>query len=148
VQSRSNELTLDLSMRVLVVDDSSAISRVMHGLVRQIGFQNVDGAAGGLSALAKMRAIAYPLVICDKNMQPMTGLDLLHQVRADRELADSCFVLVSADSRHDAVLAAQKAGADGYIVKPFTAETLKSAIAKAMDRTRSSTDDDDIISID
>jgi two-component system chemotaxis response regulator CheY len=138
-------LTLDLSMRVLLVDDSVAISRVIHGLLRRIGFDNIDGTAGGLSALEKLRARAYPLIICDKNMQPITGLDLLHAIRADRKLADSCFVLVSADSRRDAVVAARKAGADGYIVKPFTAEALRSAIEKAMSQRRGSTDDYDII---
>jgi two-component system chemotaxis response regulator CheY len=109
-------------MPVLLVDDSAAISRVMHGLLRQIGFENIDAAAGGVSALEKMRGKAYPLVICDKNMQPMTGLDLLYRIRADRKLADSCFVLVSADSHRDAVIAAKKAGADGYVVKPFSGE--------------------------
>ena len=97
-------------------------------MLRQLGFADVDDAPDGAAALAKMHAKRYGLVISDWNMEPMTGFDLLRQVRGDPELGETPFIMVTAESRTENVIAARKAGVNNYIVKPFNAQTLKSKI--------------------
>jgi two-component system chemotaxis response regulator CheY len=121
-------MAVDLSMPVLVVDDYSTMVRIIRNLLKQVGFVNIDDANDGSSALAKMRATKYGLVISDWNMEPMTGYDLLKQVRGDKSLAETPFIMITAESKTENVIAAKKAGVDNYIVKPFNAETLKSKI--------------------
>ena len=121
-------MALDPSMPVLVVDDYSTMIRIIRNLLRQIGFADVDDAKDGASALEKMRARHYGLVISDWNMEPMTGYDLLRQVRADPGLGEIPFIMVTAESKTENVIAAKKAGVNNYIVKPFNAQTLKSKI--------------------
>ena len=118
----------DLSMPVLVVDDYSTMIRIIRNLLQQLGFQDVDDANDGKAALAKMRGRQYGLVISDWNMEPMTGYELLKQVRADPKLAPVPFIMVTAESKTENVIAAKQAGVSNYIVKPFNAETLKSKI--------------------
>ena len=121
-------MVLDPSMPVLVVDDYSTMVRIIRNLLRQLGFADVDDAPDGAAALAKMHAKRYGLVISDWNMEPMTGFDLLRQVRGDLDLGDTPFIMVTAESRTENVIAARKAGVNNYIVKPFNAQTLKTKI--------------------
>jgi two-component system chemotaxis response regulator CheY len=115
-------------MRILIVDDYSTMRRIVRNLLEQIGYQDVDEAEDGASALEKLRDTAYDLVISDWNMEPMTGFDLLNQVRADEKLKTLPFILVTAEGKTENVIAAKKAGVDNYIVKPFTAQTLREKI--------------------
>lgn len=119
---------LDTRMPILVVDDYQTMVRIIRNLLRQIGFEQVDEASDGAAALAMMRQRRYGLVISDWNMQPMSGYDLLQRVRADAEFGETPFIMVTAESKTDNVLAARRAGASSYIIKPFNAQTLKSKI--------------------
>ena len=121
-------MAFDLSMPILVVDDYSTMIRIIRNLLKQLGFENVDDANDGSAALAKMQAKKYGLVISDWNMEPMTGYDLLRQVRADPALSKTPFIMVTAESKTENVMAAKKAGVDNYIVKPFNAQRLQHKI--------------------
>ncbi len=121
-------MPLDPSMRILVVDDYNTMIRIIRNLLKQLGFENIDDASDGGAALAKMRDKKYGLVISDWNMEPMTGYELLKEVRADPALTDTPFIMVTAESKTENVIAAKKAGVSNYIVKPFNAQTLKSKI--------------------
>ena len=118
-------MAVDLSMPVLVVDDYATMIRIIRNLLRQLGFENVDEASDGRAALAKLRARKFGLVISDWNMEPMTGYELLKEVRADDQLRTTPFIMVTAESKTENVIAAKKAGVNNYIVKPFNAATLK-----------------------
>jgi len=119
---------LDTSMAILVVDDSPTMVRITRQLLQQLDLKNVDDAIGGNSALGKLRAKRYDLVISDWIMEPMTGLDLLKEVRADPKLDKTPFIMVTSEAHTDKVIAAKKAGVSNYIVKPFNAKTLYSKI--------------------
>jgi two-component system, chemotaxis family, chemotaxis protein CheY len=121
-------MPVNLSMPVLVVDDYNTMIRIIRNLLKQIGFEDVDDASDGASALAKMRAKKYGLVISDWNMEPMTGYDLLKEVRGDPTLGQIPFIMVTAESKTENVIAAKKAGVNNYIVKPFNAQTLANKI--------------------
>ncbi len=121
-------MVVDLSMRVLVVDDYNTMVRIIRNLLRQLGFQHIDDASDGSGALEKLRQRKYGLVISDWNMEPMTGYDLLRQMRADLDLGRTPFIMVTAESKTESVIAAKKAGVSNYIVKPFNAQTLKNKI--------------------
>ena len=121
-------MALDPTIPVLVVDDYSTMVRIIRNLLGQLGFADVDDAKDGESALEKMHVKRYGLVISDWNMEPMTGYDLLRQVRADPGLGEIPFIMVTAESKTENVIAAKKAGVSNYIVKPFNAQTLKSKI--------------------
>jgi two-component system, chemotaxis family, chemotaxis protein CheY len=121
-------MAVDLSMPVLVVDDYNTMIRILRNLLKQLGFQDIDDAADGSAALAKMRDKKYGLIISDWNMEPMTGYDLLKEVRNDPGLARTPFIMVTAESKTENVIAAKKAGVNNYIVKPFNAQTLQSKI--------------------
>jgi two-component system chemotaxis response regulator CheY len=122
-------MAVDLSMSVLVVDDYATMIRIIRNLLKQLGFENIDDASDGSAALTKMRAgKRYGLVISDWNMEPMTGYDLLREVRADPNLATTPFIMITAESKTENVIAAKKAGVNNYIVKPFNAATLKTKI--------------------
>jgi two-component system chemotaxis response regulator CheY len=116
------------SMPVLLVEDFGAMTTIMRGLLRKVGFENVDVASDRSTALAKMREKSYGLVISDWNMAPMNGCELIKTVRSEPRLAKTPFIMVTAESTPDHVIAAKKAGVDNYIVKPFNAETLSSKI--------------------
>jgi two-component system chemotaxis response regulator CheY len=117
-----------MSMPVLVVDDYKTMVRIITNLLRQLGFSDIDEANDGQAALEKLRERKYGLVISDWNMEPMTGYDLLQQVRADERLSHTPFIMVTAEAKTENVIAAKKAGANNYIVKPFNAATLQSKI--------------------
>jgi two-component system, chemotaxis family, chemotaxis protein CheY len=114
--------------RVLVVDDYATMRRIVRHLLSQIGLNEVDEADNGASALSKLREHGYDLVISDWNMVPMSGFELLKEVRADRHLRKMRFIMITAEGKTDNVAAAAAAGVNGYIVKPFTAETLRKKI--------------------
>jgi two-component system chemotaxis response regulator CheY len=119
---------LDKKMRVLIVDDYTTMLRILRNLLRQLEMVNVDEAQNGEEALYKLRKETFELVISDWNMQPMTGLDLLRQVRADARLRAIPFIMVTAESKTENVITAKQAGVSNYIVKPFNAETLRMKI--------------------
>jgi len=121
-------MALDPSTPVLVVDDYKTMIRIIRNLLKQLGFANVDEASNGTSALNMMREKDYGLVISDWNMEPMTGYELLREVRADDHLSRTPFIMVTAESKTDNIIAAKKAGVNNYIVKPFNVATLKSKI--------------------
>ena len=121
-------MAIDLSMPILVVDDYNTMIRIIRNLLRQLGFEDVDDASDGSAALNKMRGKRYGLVISDWNMEPMTGYELLKEVRADPGLNKTPFIMVTAESKTENVIAAKKAGVNNYIVKPFNAQTLKTKI--------------------
>lgn len=121
-------MALDLSMPVLVVDDYKTMVRIIRNLLKQLGFENVEDAADGTEAFAKMKNQKFGLVISDWNMEPMTGYELLKQVRSDSALNKTPFIMVTAESKTENVIAAKKAGVNNYIVKPFNAQTLKGKI--------------------
>ncbi|HKY86036.1 MAG TPA: response regulator [Pseudorhodoplanes sp.] len=121
-------MSIDPSMPILVVDDYNTMIRIIRNLLKQLGFENVDEASDGTIALERMREKKYGLIISDWNMEPMTGYDLLKEVRANPELKSTPFIMVTAESKTENVIAAKKAGVNNYIVKPFNAATLKTKI--------------------
>jgi two-component system chemotaxis response regulator CheY len=124
-------MALDLSMRILVVDDFSTMRRIIKNILKQIGFSNVDEAENGQAALAKIGDGGnYDFVISDWNMPEMTGIELLKEVRANESTKDLPFLMVTAEAKKENVVEAVKAGVNNYIVKPFTAEVLQEKISK------------------
>jgi len=121
-------MAMDKNMNVLIVDDYKTMLRIIRNLLKQIGFEDVDEASDGTQALSKMRDKRYGLVISDWNMEPMTGIELLREVRADDKLNRTPFIMVTAEAKTENVILAKKAGVNNYIVKPFNADTLKSKI--------------------
>jgi two-component system chemotaxis response regulator CheY len=125
-------MAVDMSMNILIVDDYKTMLRIVRNLLNQLGFQNVDEATDGSSALQKLRERNFGLVISDWNMEPMTGLQLLKEVRSDIKLKSMPFIMVTAESKTENVVAAKEAGVNNYIVKPFNAATLKQKIASVI----------------
>ncbi len=125
-------MSVDKDMSVLIIDDYKTMLRIIRNLLQQLGFKNVDEAADGSQALSKLRSKSYDLVISDWNMEPMTGYQLLKEVRADDRLKAMPFIMVTAESKTENVVAAKKAGVSNYIVKPFNAATLKSKMVAVL----------------
>jgi two-component system chemotaxis response regulator CheY len=125
-------MAVDKSMNVLIVDDYKTMLRIIRNLLKQIDFNNVEEACDGTEALTKLRAGNFGLVISDWNMQPMTGLELLQEVRQDARLKALPFIMITAESKTENVVAAKQAGVSNYIVKPFNAETLREKIEKVL----------------
>ncbi len=119
-------------MKVLVVDDYATMRRIVRNLLNQIGFADVEEAEHGEAALSALKAKDFGLVISDWNMEPMSGYELLKQVRADERLKKTPFIMVTAESKTENVIAAKKAGVDNYIVKPFNAQTLQTKIGAVL----------------
>jgi two-component system chemotaxis response regulator CheY len=122
-------MALDLTMRILVVEDNRTMGKIVRNLLALVGFKHVENVFDGNSALRLLRENQYGLVISDWNMQPMTGHALLKEIRADPTLRSIPFLMVTAASSVANIVAAKEEGANGYIVKPFTGETLKQRIA-------------------
>ncbi len=122
-------MAVDKEMSILIVDDYNTMLRIIKNLLRQLGFNNVEEATDGSAALEKLRANGFGLVISDWNMEPMTGLQLLREVRADEDLQQTPFIMITAESKTENVIAAKEAGVNNYIVKPFNAETLRAKMA-------------------
>lgn len=112
-------------MHILVVDDYNTMRRIIRNLLKQLGFDHVEEAAHGGEAITKLRERSFGLIISDWNMEPVSGLDLLKQVRGEDKLKNIPFIMVTAESKPENVIAAKQAGVSNYIVKPFNAETLK-----------------------
>jgi two-component system, chemotaxis family, chemotaxis protein CheY len=125
-------MPIDKAMNVLIVDDYKTMLRIIRNLLKQIDFNNVEEASDGGEALAKLRGGSFGLVISDWNMVPMTGLQLLQEVRADARLKSTPFIMITAESKTENVVAAKQAGVSNYIVKPFNAETLRDKIEKVL----------------
>jgi two-component system chemotaxis response regulator CheY len=121
-------MAVDLSMPILVVDDYNTMIRIIRNLLKQLGFEDIDDATDGSAALERLQHKKYGLVISDWNMEPMTGYELLKEVRGQPALAKTPFIMVTAESKTENVIAAKKAGVSNYIVKPFNAQTLKTKI--------------------
>lgn len=128
-------MAIDKKMPVLIVDDYKTMLRIVKNLLNQIGFENVDEATDGTMALSKLKEKRYGLVISDWNMEPMSGYELLQKVRAGDSTKNLPFIMVTAESKTDNVVAAKQAGVNNYIVKPFNAETLKSKIEQVFGET-------------
>lgn len=122
-------MSVDMNMPILIVDDQSTMLRIERNLLEQLGFKNIDTALDGPTALRKARATKFGLIISDWNMDPMTGLEFLKEVRADPALKATPFIMVTAESKTENVVMAKKAGVNNYVVKPFNAATLKKKIA-------------------
>jgi two-component system, chemotaxis family, chemotaxis protein CheY len=121
-------MAIEPSIPILVADDCITMIRIIRNLLKQIGFDYVDDANDGSAALAKMQGKTYGLLISDWNMEPMTGYDLLREVRANPELSQTPLSMITAESKTENVIAAKKAGVSNYIVKPFNAATLRAKI--------------------
>jgi two-component system chemotaxis response regulator CheY len=119
-------------MKVLIVDDYKTMLRILGNLLRQLNFTNIDEAMDGSEALQKLRTNTFGMVISDWNMEPMTGIELLREVRADEKLKHLPFIMITAESKSENVAAAKEAGVSNYIVKPFNAETLKGKMASVL----------------
>ena len=125
-------MALDTKMNVLIVDDQKTMLRIIRNLLKQVGFENVEDSLDGGEAFAKLQAGKFGLVISDWNMEPVTGLELLQMVRADAKLKPVPFIMVTAESKMENIVAAKQAGVSNYIVKPFSAETLRDKITKVL----------------
>ncbi|MDA0651891.1 MAG: response regulator [Proteobacteria bacterium] len=121
-------MAVDKNMPILIVDDYKTMLRIIRNLLKQIGFENVEEATDGSEALQKLRDKKFELVISDWNMEPMTGIELLREVRNDENLKKMPFIMVTAESKTENVVIAKEAGVSNYIVKPFNAATLKSKL--------------------
>ena len=121
-------MAINKNMPVLIVDDYKTMLRIIKNLLKQLGFENVEEATDGTMALAMMKDKQYGLILSDWNMQPMTGLELLQQARADDKYKEIPFILITAEGKTENVVIAKQAGVSNYIVKPFNAETLKTKL--------------------
>lgn len=125
-------MAINKATKVLIVDDYKTMLRIIRNLLKQIDLEDVEEASEGAEALAKLRAGNFGLVISDWNMAPMTGFELLQHVRADERLRATPFIMVTAESKTENVIAAKRAGVSNYIVKPFNAATLKEKIERVI----------------
>lgn len=125
-------MAVDKNMNILIVDDYKTMLRIIRNLLRQLGFVNIEEATDGSMALQMLRGGNFGLVISDWNMEPMTGLQLLREVRADGKLKGTPFIMVTAESKSENVIAAKEAGVSNYIVKPFNAETLQAKMVSVL----------------
>lgn len=128
---------MDKNMRILVVDDFATMRRIIRNLLRDLGFNNTLEADDGTTALPMLQNGQFDLLITDWNMPGMQGIDLLQAVRADPRLRSLPVLMVTAEAKRDQIVLAAQAGVNGYIVKPFTAQTLKEKIEKIFERLES-----------
>lgn len=129
---------MDKNMKILVVDDFSTMRRIIKNVLHELGFSNTDEADDGKTALPMLQGGSYDFVITDWNMPGMQGIDLLKAIRSDSKLARTPVLMVTAESKKDQIVMAAQAGVNGYIVKPFTAETLREKISKIFERLQAS----------
>jgi two-component system chemotaxis response regulator CheY len=122
-------------VEVLIVEDRQVMLKILHRLLMQLGYTRLDGAANGLEALEKLKAKRYGLILSDWNMDGMSGFELLKVVRAKPETRETPFVLITAESKPENILAAKAAGATGYLVKPFKLDMLEKTLDSVMART-------------
>ena len=127
-------MAVDGSLRIMIVDDYTTMLRIMRNLLRQLNFENVEDATDGGVALQKLQQGNYGLIISDWNMAPVTGIELLRNVRADAKLKTIPFIMVTAESKTENIVIAKQAGVSNYIVKPFNAATLKMKMESVLGR--------------
>ncbi len=125
---------MDKNMKILVVDDFSTMRRIIKNVLHELGYSNTDEADDGKTALPMLQGGSYDFVITDWNMPGMQGIDLLKAIRSDSKLARTPVLMVTAEAKKDQIVMAAQAGVNGYIVKPFTAETLREKISKIFER--------------
>jgi two-component system, chemotaxis family, chemotaxis protein CheY len=125
-------MAVDMNMNVLIVDDYKTMLRILRNLLKQLNFNNIEEATDGSMALDVLRSQNIGMVISDWNMEPMTGIQLLREVRGDDKLKHLPFIMITAESKSENVIAAKEAGVSNYIVKPFNAETLKSKLVSVL----------------
>lgn len=125
-------MTVNKEMRILIVDDFKTMLKIIDNLLKQLGFKNIVEATDGTQALEKLKFEKFDLILSDWNMEPMSGLDLLKKVRADANLKHIPFILITAESKVDNIIAAKQAGVNNYIVKPFNAVTLKEKLVAVL----------------
>ncbi len=125
---------MDKNMPILVVDDFPTMRRIVRTLLKELGFGNVEEAEDGQDALKKLKSDKYELVVSDWNMPNLDGLEMLKQIRGDEGLKDLPVLMVSAEAKKDNIIAAARAGASGYVVKPFTAATLEEKLNKIFEK--------------
>ncbi len=128
------KVQIDKNMKILIVDDFSTMRRIIKNLLRDLGFSNTQEADDGNTALPMLKKGGFDFLITDWNMPGMTGIELLQAVRNDPELAHLPILMVTAEAKREQIIAAAQAGVNGYIVKPFTAMTLKEKIEKIFER--------------
>ncbi|RYU69626.1 chemotaxis protein CheY [Aliivibrio finisterrensis] len=121
-------------MKILIVDDFSTMRRIVKNLLRDLGFNNTQEADDGLTALPLLKKGGFDFVVTDWNMPGMQGIDLLKTIRADDELKHLPVLMITAEAKREQIIEAAQAGVNGYIVKPFTAATLKEKLDKIFDR--------------
>ncbi|QLE86136.1 MULTISPECIES: chemotaxis response regulator CheY [Shewanella] len=125
---------MDKNMKILVVDDFSTMRRIIKNLLRDLGFNNTQEADDGSTALPMLQKGDFDFVVTDWNMPGMQGIDLLKAIRADEELKNIPVLMVTAEAKREQIIAAAQAGVNGYVVKPFTAATLKEKLDKIFER--------------
>lgn len=125
---------MDKSIKILVVDDFSTMRRIIKNLLRDLGFSNIEEADDGLTAMPMLQGGSFDFVVTDWNMPGMQGIDLLRAIRADDGLKDTPVLMVTAEAKREQIIEAAQAGVNGYIVKPFTAATLKEKLDKVFER--------------
>lgn len=121
-------------MKILIVDDFSTMRRIIKNLLRDLGFNNTAEADDGATALPMLQSGSFDFLVTDWNMPNMTGIQLLEKVRSDPKLQKLPVLMVTAEAKRDQIVMAAQAGVNGYIVKPFTAATLKEKIEKIFER--------------
>lgn len=121
-------------MKILIVDDFSTMRRIIKNLLRDLGFNNTYEADDGNTALPMLQGSEFDFVVTDWNMPGMQGIDLLRAIRADDKLKHLPVLMVTAEAKKEQIIAAAQAGVNGYIVKPFTAATLKEKLDKIFER--------------
>ena len=125
-------MAVDMNMKVLIVDDYKTMLRVLRNLLRQMNFTDIVEAEDGAEAFERLQQDTFGLVISDWNMAPMSGMELLQKVRADETMKDLPFIMITAESSSENVIAAKEAGVSNYIIKPFTAETLRTKLVSVL----------------
>ncbi|MFT5520514.1 MAG: two-component system chemotaxis response regulator CheY [Enterobacterales bacterium] len=128
------EVKLDPNMKILIVDDFSTMRRIIKNLLRDLGFTNTAEADDGITALPMLQGGNFDFLVTDWNMPGMEGIELLKRVRADENLKSLPVLLVTAEAKKEQIVEAAQAGVNGYIVKPFTSNTLKVKIEKIFER--------------
>lgn len=125
---------MDKNMKILVVDDFSTMRRIIKNLLKDLGFSNIQEADDGSTALPMLQQGDFDFVVTDWNMPGMQGIDLLRAIRADAGLKHIPVLMVTAEAKKEQIVAAAQAGVNGYVIKPFTAATLKEKLAKIFER--------------
>ncbi|GHC55235.1 chemotaxis protein CheY [Alcaligenes faecalis] len=122
------------NIKILVVDDFPTMRRIIKNLLKDLGYENVDEAEDGQMGLEKLRNGNFEFVVSDWNMPNLDGLEMLKQIRADANLSSLPVLMVTAEAKKENIIAAAQAGANGYVVKPFTAATLEEKLNKIFEK--------------